>query len=158
MTNEELYNFIDKAGKATYAGGGKREENPEREGFVEFVYEDGDLQYRDSYTGFIRSSGMEVVRQNGKVVWTSSYGGGMIEGKEELAGKTFDFLKKAMSADEGSFDSFRGPRAFTDENWEYKYTQDGDVSKFHGYEEIHYKGKIVFFHRIIGGVVKHKNS
>lgn len=158
MNKEKLRSFIDRAGKSTYAGGGKREENPQRPEFIELVYSEDGFDYRDSYTGYIRSRGMEVVRENGKPVWSSAYGGGMIEGKEELANKTFGFLKKAMSSDEEGFNSFRGPRNFIDGDWEYKYKQEGDIEEFHGYEEIHFKGKLVFIHRIIGGVIKHKKQ
>ena len=51
FTPQQLFDFVDKAGKATYAGGGKYEEHPERPGFFEMVYEnDSSWNYRDSYT------------------------------------------------------------------------------------------------------------
>lgn len=156
--SRRLFDFINRAGKATYVVGGKREEKPERDGFIEWVYSEGDFEYRDSFTGYYRSRGMEVVREKGVPVWSSMYGGGMIEGREDLAERTFDFLKKAMSADEEDFDSFRGPQNFIDEDWEYRYKQEGDINEFHGYEEIHHKGEMVFWHRIIGGKVKHKDG
>ncbi|OGE18157.1 hypothetical protein A3F00_04050 [Candidatus Daviesbacteria bacterium RIFCSPHIGHO2_12_FULL_37_11] len=74
-----------------------------------------------------------------KPVWASMYGGGMLNGKEELADKTFDFLKKAMSIDEEDFLSLRGPRELKDGEWRYKYDQDGDIFEFSGYEEIYYQ-------------------
>lgn len=154
MTKKDLSEFIHKAAAAAYAGGGQPEKNPQRPGFTELVYSDGDLFYRDSYTGFIRSRGMEVVRNKDVPVWSSSYGGGMIGGHEKLAKQTFGFLKKCMLAPK-DFESFRGPRNFKDGDWEYKYTQDGNIEEFSGYEEIYYKGELVFFHRVIGGMVKH---
>ena len=157
INTQKLREFIARAGADTYAGGGAREENPERKGFVELTYSEGNLGYRDSYTGFYRSRGMELVRQSGEPIWSSLYGGGMIEGKENLASETFTFLKKAMSTDEDGFDSFRGPHELTDGDWKYTYTQEGDVREFNGYEEIHFKGELVFFHRIIGGIIKGKD-
>ncbi len=158
FTTNELYQFIDKAGKSTYAGGGKREQKPERPGFIELIYSEGDWFYRDSYTGFYRSRGMEVVRYKDQPVWTASYGGGMIEGRDNLADETFTFLKKVMSTDEEGFESFRGPHNFKDGDWDYKYDQEGDINEFHGYEEIHFKGELVFFHRMIGGIVKGRDG
>lgn len=158
FTKQQLFKFIDRAGKATYAGGGKEEANPERSGFIELTYSEGDFSYRDSYTGYYRSRGMEVVRLQGKPAWTASYGGGMVEGKEELADKCFEFLKKAMSSDEKNFQSFRGPHSFSDSDWNYSYKQEGDVLESSGYEEIKYKGELIFFHRMIGGVIKGKNA
>ena len=38
--------------------------------------------------------------------------------------------------------------------WRYKDDQDGDVFEFSGYEEIYYQGELVFFHRIIGGLIE----
>ncbi len=151
--NRKLYNFIKRASRATYAGGGKGEKKPERKEFVELVYKEGGLEYRDSYTGYIRSRGMELVRKKGMPVWSSLYGGGMIKGKEQLAGETFDFLKNALGTKENEFTSFRGPRYLKDKDWEYKYKQRGDVNEFHGYEEIYHKGDLVFFHRVIGGII-----
>lgn len=150
FTPRELYKFLDKAGKATYAGGGKEVE-PERKDFHELEYRDGDFYYRDSYAGHYRSRGMEIVRYEGKPVWASLYGGGMVEGRENLANQTFEFLKKAMSNEEKGFESLRGPHEFLDGDWKYSYEQSGDVYEFNGYEEIYYKDELVFFHRIIGG-------
>lgn len=154
FNRQELSDFISKAAKATYAGGGKPVKNPERPGFVELVYPQGDFSYRDSYTGFYRSRGMEVVRFEGNPVWSSSYGGGIIGEDESIANQTFGFLKKAMSSEERGFDSFRGPHLFKEGDWEYVYKQDGDVFEFSGYEEIYYKSKLIFFHRMIGGVIR----
>ena len=155
MDLNKLQKFIQKAVGATYAGGGKEEDNPERQGFKELVYTDGDWNYRDSYTGFFRARGMEVIRHKNIPVWTASYGGGMITGKENMAKATHIFLKKAMLAKDPEKYSARGPHHFTDGNYEYSYTQDGGIEEFNGYEEICLKGEPVFFHRIIGGTIIH---
>lgn len=155
---EGLFSFIDRAAKATYAGGGKEQESPERPGFIELTYSEGALSYRDSYTGYNRSRGMEVVRFKDKPIWTASYGGGMVEGRESLANHCFDFLKKCMSEDEEGFQSFRGPHSFKYGDWSYAYSQEGDVFEFSGSEEIKYKGELVFFHKIIGGLIKGKDA
>jgi len=156
MDRERLFNFINKAGEATYAGGGALVESPERPDFKELIYEEGELSYRDSYTGHSRSRGMEVVRENGVPIWASMYGGGMVEGKEEMSSETFGFLKKALSATESGFRSFRGPHELEDGDWKYTYTQEGNIDEFNGYEEIHFKGELVFYHRIVGGNIRHK--
>lgn len=155
MNIDELRKFIKKASAATYAGGGKEEENPERPGFKELVYVEGEWNYRDSYTGFFRARGMEVVRFQNIPVWTASYGGGMITGKEDLAKVTYTFLKYAMLAKDLEKYSARGPHHFTDGDYEYNYTQEGSIDEFNGYEEIFYQGELAFFHRIIGGTIIH---
>ncbi|HZQ29868.1 MAG TPA: DUF5680 domain-containing protein [Patescibacteria group bacterium] len=152
FTFDSLFSFINKAGKATWAGDGKEIE-AERKDFHEFEYKEGKFYYRDSYVGNFKSRGMEVVRHNDKPVWSALYGGGMITGKEDIADHTFNFLKKAMSADEENFQSFRGPHSFTYGDWKYSYAQEGAVEEFSGYEKIYYKNELVFFHRIIGGMI-----
>lgn len=109
MKLDLLVAFINKAAKATYAGGGKPEKYPERTGFTEMVYRDGDFYYRDSWTGYIRSRGMELVRYKDEPVWSCLYGGGMIEGHEELTDDCFEFLKKAMMTKDAESLSVRGP-------------------------------------------------
>jgi hypothetical protein len=151
---EKLDNFLETASAATYAGGGKYEKTPEREGFNELVYVDGDWHYRDSYVGFARSWGTELVRYRGKPVWNALYGGGIVGDNNELAKSDFAFLIKALSNKPKEFRSFRGPGELKDGEWLYTYTQEGDVGSFVGYEEIKYKGNLVFWHRVIGGVIK----
>lgn len=153
-SEKELFNFVNRAGKATYAGNGTYEEHPERPGFFELVYEEPPLHYRDSYTGHARSGGQEIVRLNNNPIWWSGYGGGMVGGKEQLSDETFQFLKKALSRDEKDFESLRGPHEFIDEDWKYTYTQEGDITDFYGYEEISHKGEKVFWHRAVGGILK----
>lgn len=156
FSKQQLLSFLDKATRSTYVGGGKAEEHPEREGFTELAYQEGNFSYRDSYTGFYLSWGEEIVRFNDKPIWTSLYGGGMVEGKEALAEATFGFLKKAMSQREEGFFSVRGPHLFEEEDFKHTYTQNGDYDNFSGHQEIFYKGELVFFHNVIGGLVKGK--
>lgn len=156
LTYTNLYAFIKKAGDNTYAGGGRYEENPEREGFRELVYEDGDYYYRDSFTGWIKSWGTEIVRYKGQPVWNTLYGGGMVEGKEDLSRETFKFLKTALSAEDPKLLLFRGPKQMRLGDWRYHYEQEGDIKEFHGEEKITYQKQTVFTHRIIGGIVQEK--
>ncbi len=155
-TNDQLSNFIRQATSATYAGGGSYEKVVERPGFLELVFQEGDWHYRDSYTGFYRSSGSEVVRHENQVVWVSSYCGGMVEGQEGLAGDTFNFLKKAFLAKPKDKQSFRGPDYFKDGVWEYNYQQKGDIVSFSGHEEIARAGITIFSHDIMGIIIKDK--
>jgi len=156
FTNQELYNFITTASKNTYAAGGKPIKKPQRPGFIELTYKENDFSYRDSYTGFYRSRGMELVRYKSSPVWISAYGGGMVKGKEKLAKKTFEILKGAFLNRDKNFMSFRGPNIMNVGEWHYTYKQEGDVAEFSGHEEMKYRNKLVFFHRIIGGLIIHK--
>lgn len=151
---QELYTFIKKAGQATYAGGGKFLKDPERPGFSELEYSEGDFSYRDSFAGFYRSRGMEVVRYQDNPIWASSYGGGMTQGHDQLASETFSFLKSALFQKSDREQSLRGPASFSNGDWVYEYNQDGTLIEFSGFEKILFKNDVVFEHRIIGGMIE----
>ncbi len=153
---QELNQFIGKAALATYAGGGG-ETDPQRKGFRELEFKEGDWEYRDSYAGFFRSWGQEVVWHKNKPFWNQIYGGGVTEkhkSDEKFALETFTFLKKALSAGEKK-DEFqpRGPKNFKDGDWEYSCDWSGDISSFKGHEKIQLKGEVVFTHTFIGGLI-----
>lgn len=152
---QELTNFLHKAMLSTFAGDGEKVK-PQRPGFDEFVYEEGSWKYRDSYCGFMQSWGQEVVWHDGKPFWTMLYGGGMEpehHGNREFAIQTFTFLKKAMSHKQDTFQP-RGPNNLKEGDWEYLCEWEGDVKKFHGSEKITFKGKLVFTHRFVGGLIR----
>jgi hypothetical protein len=156
IDKNRLYDFIKKAGRSTYAASGVESVNYDKNGFKELSFAEGDYSYKDTYTGFFRSRGIEIVTYKNNPVWVASYGGGMLKGDADFALQTFEFLKKAFLTDEVGFQTFRGPHQFEQEKWRYKYDQDGDIEEFSGYEEIYFDNKLVFFHRIIGGLVKQK--
>ena len=158
---EELARFLVKAKKGTYAGDGK-EITPERPGFKELEYIEGDWNYRDSYIGFFMAPGQEVVRFQGKPIWVMSYSGGMTSDfKDDInfAKETFNFLKRALLQVSEEM-PFRGPKIFSDEkDWHYQNYFGGDVTNFHGHEKIYTLppvdeiNRIVFAQDYIGGLV-----
>lgn len=150
----ELNGFLGRASKATYAGGGGEVESW-RKGFKELEYRENDWYYRDSYSGFLRSWGQEVVWHNDKPVWTSLYGGGMTEKHmgSDFANETFVFLKKVLSVgDKETVFQPRGPKTLDDGRWQYKCELEGDITKFKGHESISYDNEVVFTHDFFGGL------
>ncbi len=156
IDKDRLYAFIKKAGQSTYAVSGVESVAYDKNGFKELRFADDDYSYKDTYTGFFRSRGIEIVSYKNKPVWIATYGGGMLEDDVDFAIKTFSFLKKAFLAHEVGFQTFRGPHQFEEDKWKYTYKQEGTISEFVGYEEIHFNNKLAFFHRIIGGLIKQK--
>lgn len=168
FTLEQFNEFLGKAALATYAGGAEKVD-PSTTGFVsrfpgfkELEYKEDDFYYRDSYAGFFRSAGEEVIFYKGKPVWVQHYYGGMEPEylkDEKFARQTFSFLKKALSSGEKSA-AFqpRGPKELIDEDWKYSCNLQGDIKDFNGNEKILYKGRIVFTHRFFGGLLKWAES
>lgn len=151
----QLNKFMGRASKATYASGGGKVDKPHRNGFKELEYSEDDWYYRDSYTGFLRSWGQEIIWYKNEPVWTCLYGGGMHEKYMDSihANQTFAFLKKALSVGEKetSFQP-RGPHVFEDGEWTYICEVFGDIKKFHGNETITNEGVTFFTHDFFGGL------
>lgn len=156
LNKNRLYDFIRKAGQSTYAASGVESVKYDKNGFKELYFSENDYSYKDTYTGFFRSRGIEIVTYKNKPIWVASYGGGMINEDVNFPIQTFSFLKKAFLTHEVGFQTFRGPHQLKQGKWQYKYEQQGDVEEFFGYEEIYFDNKLVFFHRIIGGLIKQK--
>ncbi len=157
MISSKLVEFLVRAKKETYAGGGE-EISPQRPGFKESEYREGDWYYRDSYSGFYQAPGQEVVYFKDEPVWAMTYSGGMkkeFHGDEALAKKTFGFLKKCLSQ-AGKDEPFRGPRELVEGDFSYQMVLKGDINDFSGEERIFYKGKEVFHQRFIGGMIIQK--
>ena len=151
---QELAEFLVRAKVSTYAGDGK-EVAPQRPGFNELEYMEGDLEYRDSYTGFYCAPGQEIVRFKGKPIWSMAYNGGMIkkyQSDEAFSSMTFAFLKEALKMIDKSR-PFRGPESFIDGDFEYIDKSEGDITLFNGCEKILYKGEKVFEQRYMGGLI-----
>jgi hypothetical protein len=153
FTLPDLKEFITKAQIASYANGKEFEKVPERPDFKELTFADGDWFYRDSFTGWFKSRGMEVVRYHNLPVWASLYGGGMLDPEPQLTHECFNFLKQALSVNNKGFDSFRGPVYMQLGDWEYHYRQNGGLKEFSGIEKIVFEKRAVFNQRINGGLI-----
>lgn len=154
FTLEELAQFLVKAKIHTYAGDGP-EVSPQRPGFRELEFLEGDFGYRDSYVGFYFAPGQEVVRFRGDPVWTMAYSGGMnpeYHGLETFSRETYDILKRALLRVEASR-PFRGPECFSEGDWLYRDSSIGDITNFIGDEQIFRRGREMFRQHYIGGII-----
>jgi len=156
---EELAEFIVKAKKKCYAGNGKKSVLPD--GSKLLTFQEGNFHYIDNYSGFYQAPGSEVVRwqkSDGQKIWQMSYSGGMkykFWNDEKLAKNTFMFLKVALLQVTPE-KPFRGPLYFCNQDFIYKNSSKGDVTRFRGTEEIKdgdFKPRVVFLQDYIGGLV-----
>jgi len=152
-----LSKFLVKAKINTYASD-RKEIEPQRPDFKELEFKEGDLEYRDSYSGFYFAPGQEIVRFKGNPVWSMAYSGGMnlkFHDDFDFAKQTFTFLKEVLKHGEESR-PFRGPKNFKRGDYEYIDNSEGDVTSFKGTEKILYKGEEVFRQDYIGGIIVQK--
>jgi hypothetical protein len=151
---DDLAQFIAMAKRAAYAGEGKLERHPQRKGYKEHLITIGGWQYRDSYAGYYRAPGEEVVSYKGIPVWRMAYNGGMLRnywGNVGVTHATFQFLKKALSRVDADR-PYRGPARYKEGEYEYRSIDAGNITHFIGSEEIRLRGMIVFVHDYFGGI------
>lgn len=144
--SDGLFEFLCRAKRATYAGGGA-ECASSRPASRDLSYAEPPYAYYDTYLGGERFSGEEAVWRDGTPVWAMNYTG-------RTLGELFsgDFLKEALCGCTPEM-PFRGPSVFVKNDYSYHCVVTGDTDWFQGYEEILVHGDKAyecFFH---GGTV-----
>jgi len=147
-----LSEFLAKAKRSTFAEGDNQIESS-RKGSIDFLFQEGDLTYRDSYFGGTYDIGQEIVWQNDKPIWGMNYMGGMKEGYQHLAKQTFKFLRRCLKLVDSSM-PFRGPKNYQEGDFEYFNKIEGDITRFSGLEKISFKGEEIYRRIYHGGLIK----
>ena len=132
-----LKTFLKNSASHTYAGDGKTVV-PQRPGFIELEYREGDWYLRDSYVGHFQAPGMTVVYFLDSPVWTCAYSGKVIQEFYPQAGEIFAFLKKALTSKDlqkAEALPVRGSVSFYEE-WKYTFDFEGDMECFSAKENI----------------------
>jgi hypothetical protein len=149
--------FLVEAKRRTYAGLDDDATVPVQifPGSKQLEYREGDLSYRDIYFGMTYFVGQEVVQTGERVIWSMSYAGGVlsdITGRGEVLA-VYAFLRKALLGI-GADRPFRGPLLFEEGDFRYLNASQGDVSEFHGEEQIFRAGAGVYRLRYGGGFIR----
>ncbi|MAE49369.1 hypothetical protein CMI48_00930 [Candidatus Pacearchaeota archaeon] len=150
-----LAEFLVLAKINGYATGGEGRESKLEDGGKELKFSEGDLSYRDKYYGFDPFSGEEIVWKGGEIIWSMNYYGGVDPDHAAIAKKIYEFLKKVLEM-VGEASPFRGPEKFTEGDFSYENSYEGDIEKFKGSERILLKGKEVYSLEYHGGLIKQK--
>lgn len=144
---KKIVDFLINAKRATYAGKGA-ETSSSRMKSHDLIYRDGEMTYYDTYLGGERFAGEEALWVADKPYWAMNYIG-RVTG-EDFSG---DFLKAALL--EVPFETpYRGPSAYSDGDYSYECSVQGEFDWFQGKETICFKGNEIyecFFH---GGTIK----
>ena len=77
VDEEKLKEFLKKAKQNTYAHGNKPQKREDGKDF--FTFSDAGFEYIDVYFGGKKFSGQEIVKQNGIVIWSMVYYGGIVK-------------------------------------------------------------------------------
>ena len=148
IVQEELVKFLVEAKQNTYAAKASEEEKSMRLGSHDYLYSKGDFLYMDSYIGGESFAGEEVVYYGNNPIWAMNYTG-------RTLGDLFsgDFLKEALlHVTEAT--PFRGPNIYRKDRYVYHNKVSGDLSWFHGNEEIYCDDILVFECIYHGGKIR----
>ena len=159
MTNEILYNvsflkFLITAKQNTYASDGNLV-TASRSGSKDLVYHEGPFSYLDTYLGDFNFIGEEAVWYEEKAVWGMNYYGRMLV--EKIPPGFSHFLKSALLNVPQEM-PFRGPEEFTEDDFSYNCSTEGNIEWFRGKEFICYKGQKIYQLYFHGGEIKLLNS
>ena len=142
-----LVDFLIKAKQATYAGKGA-ETASSRVKSHDLIYREGEYMYYDTYLGGDKFAGEEALWISEIPYWSMNYVG-------RVTGDDFsgDFLKEALlRVPEDK--PFRGPAEYSNGDYSYLCSIDGDYEWFQGKETISYKGNQIYECYFHGGLIK----
>lgn len=148
---DKLKEFLIKAKANGYAD----EKTPiinESDGSFSNRFTDSEWAFHDNWFGGEPFGGREVVYVNKKPYWMMVYYG---SDSQEVEG-VIPFLRNSLSHMPSDFPT-RGPKEYSDNDFLYRNSWDGDIEQFKGKEEIFYKGKIVYSAEYSGGLVNQRD-
>jgi hypothetical protein len=151
----DLQAFLVLAKAATYAAQGDNASvDPAFPATKQLEYSAGRFFYRDVYAGMSRFAGQEMVYEDGIVVWSMAYSGGLTTeaGGEGLA-ELYAFLRRALLAPASEL-PVRGPKLLSDGELRYDCVHEGALELFHGTEHITRSGVVLYELRFSGGAVR----
>ena len=126
-----LREFLVKAKINTYAAN-KGKIAPSRKGSKDLAFEENGFYYHDSYFGDKHFSGEEIVYFNDLPVWSMNYYGKMLSDDiTEGFDITFHNALKKVSEER----PYRGPEFYTNKNYRYECSIEGDLYIFRGVEK-----------------------
>jgi len=148
IEQEELAKFLVEAKQNTYAGKAPEEEKSMRLGSHDYLYSKGNFLYIDSYVGGESFAGEEVVYYENNPIWAMNYTGRTLS--DLFSG---DFLREALlHVTEAT--PFRGPNIYRKDRYVYHNKVSGELSWFHGKEEIYCEDILVFECIYHGGKIR----
>jgi len=145
--DKDIAQFLVRAKKATFAGGGAKME-PSRPNSKDLLYAEGTLKYIDTYLGGTIFSGQEALWKDDIPFWSMNY-----IGRELSEDFSIKILTDALLLVPEEY-PYRGPLHYTDGDYSYKCIINGDFHWFSGVEEIFFKDTKVYELVFHGGDVK----
>lgn len=145
---DALLDFLLRAKRATYAGGGAEEESSCRPNSHDLRYAEGEFLYFDTYLGGERFAGEEAVWFRGAPVWAMNYAGKTLSTLFEGA-----FLNHALARCAPDM-PYRGPRVYREGQSLYRCAVAGAMDWFSGSEDIYVGDELAYTCVFHGGAIR----
>jgi len=152
MQIDELVNFILRAKRASYVGGGKTL-LPYRLGSHDLQFQIADWTYHDSYFGDNDFMGEEIVYHRGIVVWGMNYFGRIIQPEKISSSQAGEVIRQSLTRMYQT-GRFLGGFMYSVNEFTYKDQNEGDPLYFTGRESIEVEGQVVYSLDYHGGLIK----
>ncbi|MEG0549114.1 MAG: DUF5680 domain-containing protein [Coprobacillus sp.] len=147
VSSSNFIDFLVKAKQSTYSAKQGRVESTRLDSH-DYMYEDGEYKYHDTFVGSEMFAGEETVYKNDIAIYSMNYYGRVID--DLFSG---DFLKEALL--NVSVDMpYRGPIFYKNGNYTYTMQVTGDYTFFNGREDIYYNEIKIYECVFHGGVLK----
>ena len=153
MIDDRFKQFLYQANIHGYGSADVNRQNlPNGEHIITFTQDEFEL--RDVYYGGEPYAGQEVIFRDGVAMWAMQYRGSIVEGED--FGPIYTFLGKALTNTKLGLP--RGVDGFSDDNFTYVITMNGDLTDFAAEETISRTGELVYFAKFLGGLVDIKRE
>jgi hypothetical protein len=149
---ETLQSFIVRAKASCYVGNGEPAPSC-RLGSHDLAFQNGKWSYLDSYFGGRDFIGEEVVYHDGQPVWSMNYYGRILLPDLITPAQAGLVIKVSLSRLYRE-DRFLGGFTWTEGEFVYFDTNDGDLTHYTGKETIVHDGKVAYELVYHGGLIK----
>ena len=150
MDTKSLQQFLIDSNKAGYAGGEEKKWIKESDGSTTIPFEKDKWKSHDNFFGGEPYGGRVVVFYEGKPIWIMVYYGWVAEGVE--TNPIYGILRNALMRMPEDH-PFRGPKEYTEGDFSYSNSWNGELDRYYGEEKILQKGKLVYKANYMGGFV-----
>jgi hypothetical protein len=148
----ELHSFIIRAKAATYVGGGAKAHSS-RLASHDLEFAEGDWRYLDSYFGGTDFVGEETIWYMGNPVWAMNYHGFILRPELITPSQAGQMIKTSLSRMYAE-NRFLGEFRYSDGDFTYFDTNQGNFSRFTGREWIERDGVKAYELVYHGGLIK----
>ena len=153
VSMEDLKKFLIKAKSRGYASDGESSANVEEDSSKSSRFSEDTFSFHDNWFGGEPFGGREVVWKEKKPFWMMVYYGHDTGKAEGL----IPFLMKCLSKLPSEM-PLRGPREFSEGDFQYFNSWHGVIEEFYGEEKIFYLGEEVYSARYAGGLVDQRKD